>query len=48
MIASTEKVVKHFGNTASLGKRIPRQNKDEVSRNDIVQELNIDDNFFDR
>ena len=48
MIASTEKVVKHFGNTASLVKRIHRQNKDEVSRNEIVQELKIDDNFFDR
>ena len=42
MIASEEKVVKHFGNTSSMGKRIPRENEDSVNKADVAREFNID------
>ena len=32
MIAKEEKVVKHFGNTGSLGKKIPRHNQENISK----------------
>ena len=34
MIAKEEKVVKHFGNTGSLGKKIPRHNQENISKAD--------------
>ena len=32
MIAKEEKVVKHFGNTGSLGKKIPRHNQEKYQQ----------------
>lgn len=46
MIATEEKVVKHFGNTGSMGKKIPRQNQDNISQKAIAKELNVDENIF--
>lgn len=52
MVASQEKTVKHFGNTASIGKRIDRNkantsiNNEEVSRKVIARELDIDEDLL--
>ena len=46
MIATEEKVVKHFGNTGSLGKKIPKHNQENISRKSIARELDIDENIF--
>ena len=32
LLISLEKVVKHFGNTGSLGKKIPRHNQENISK----------------
>lgn len=50
-VASSEKTVKHFGNTASMGKRIDKTKKTEdvdenVSRRVIAQELDIDEDWL--
>ena len=39
MIAKEEKVVKHFGNTGSLGKKIPRHNQENISKEAIAKDL---------
>ena len=46
MIATEEKVVKHFGNTGRLGKKIPKHNQENISRKSIARELDIDENIF--
>lgn len=52
MVASEEKTVKHFGNTASLGKRIDRSKvetsaeEEEISRKVIARELEIDEDLL--
>ncbi len=46
MIATEEKVVKHFGNTGSLGKKIPKHNQENISRKSIARELDIDEDIF--
>ena len=51
VVASSEKTVKHFGNTASMGKRIDRTKKSDdvdenVSRKVIAQELDIDEDWL--
>lgn len=46
MIATEEKVVKHFGNTGSLGKKIPKHNQENISRKSIARELDIDEEIF--
>ena len=49
MVTSSEKTVKHFGNTASIGKRIPSSKTKmikEDKKSDIVEELEIDKNFL--
>ena len=52
MVAQEEKVVKRFGNTASMGKRIDKNNlnssvvDEEVSRRVIAQELDIDEDML--
>lgn len=51
LVASSEKTVKHFGNTASMGKRIDKTKKSEnvdenVSRKVIAQELDIDEDWL--
>ena len=52
MVASEEKTVKHFGNTASIGKRIDRSkantslDDEEVSRKVIARELEIDEDLL--
>ena len=47
MIAKEEKVVKHFGNTGSLGKKIPRHNQENISKEAIAKDLEIDENIFE-
>ncbi|MFQ7714203.1 MAG: hypothetical protein ACLRI8_07330 [Agathobacter rectalis] len=37
MIAKEEKVVKHFGNTGSLGKKIQRHNQENISKEAIAK-----------
>lgn len=52
MVTSEEKTVKHFGNTASMGKRIDRSkantsvNDEEISRRVIARELDIDEDLL--
>lgn len=51
VVASSEKTVKHFGNTASMGKRIDKTKKtdevdENVSRKVIAQELDIDEDWL--
>ena len=46
MIATEEKVVKHFGNTGSLGKKIPRHNQENISRKSIAKDLEVDEDIF--
>ena len=46
MIATEEKVVKHFGSTGSLGKKIPKHNQENISRKSIARELDIDEDIF--
>lgn len=46
MIATEEKVIKHFGNTGSLGKKIPKHNQENISRKSIARELDIDEEIF--
>lgn len=48
MVPTETKTVRHYGDTSSMGKRIPRQNKDDVPVNskDIAQELNIDEDLL--
>lgn len=49
MVTSSEKTVKHFGNTASLGKRIITNRttmRTESERKIIAEELDIDDDFI--
>lgn len=52
MITSAEKTVKHFGNTASMGKRIDRSKAntsvedEELSRKVIAKELEIDEDLL--
>lgn len=52
MVTSEEKTVKHFGNTASIGKRIDRSkantsmDDEEVSRKVIARELEIDEDLL--
>ena len=52
MVTSEEKTVKHFGNTASMGKRIDRGkantsvNDEEISRKVIARELDIDEDLL--
>ena len=46
MIATEEKVVKHFGNTGSLGKKRPKHNQENISRKSIARELDIDEDIF--
>lgn len=52
MVASEEKTVKHFGNTASMGKRIDRSKMntsvedEEISRKVIARELEIDEDLL--
>lgn len=52
MVASKEKTVKHFGNTASIGKRIDHSKKEltaaeeETSRKVIAQQLDIDEDWL--
>ena len=51
MIASEEKTVKHFGNTASMGKRIDRSNMstsnidEEASRKVMARDLNFEEDW---
>lgn len=47
-ISSSEKVVKRFGTTASMGKRIPKQNtqKENISRSSIAKDLDVDEDIF--
>lgn len=47
MIAKEEKVVKHFGNTGSLGKKIQRHNQENISKEAIAKDLEIDENIFE-
>ena len=47
MIAKEEKVVKHFRNTGRLGKKIPRHNKENIRKEDIAKDLEIDENIFE-
>ena len=47
MIAKEEKVVKHFGNTGSLGKKISRHNQENISKEAIAKDLEIDENIFE-
>ena len=47
VIAKEEKVVKHFGNTGSLGKKIPRHNQENISKEAIAKDLEIDENIFE-
>lgn len=47
MIAKEEKVVKHFGNTGSLGMKIPRHNQENISKEAIAKDLEIDENIFE-
>ena len=47
MIATEEKVVKHFGNTGSLGKKIPRHNQENISKQSIAKDLDVDESIFD-
>lgn len=52
MVTSEEKTVKHFGNTASIGKRIDRSKAntsvedEEISRKVIARELEIDEDLL--
>ena len=50
MVASEEKTVKHFGNTAAMGKRInrkPSEDKDEYITNKVIaEELDIDEDLL--
>jgi hypothetical protein len=49
MVTSSEKTVKHFGNTASIGKRVPSSTTKmikESKKNDIAEELEIDEKLF--
>lgn len=46
MIATEEKVVKHFGSTGSLGKKISKHNQENISRKSIARELDIDEDIF--
>lgn len=46
MIATEEKVVKHFGSTGSLGKKTPKHNQENISRKSIARELDIDEDIF--
>lgn len=51
VVASSERTVKHFGNTASMGRRIQRTQPDEeedeeLSRRVIAQELDIDEDLL--
>ncbi len=46
MITSEEKVVKHFGNTSSMGRRITSKNNDGVNKDDVAKELDIDKNML--
>lgn len=45
-IATEEKVVKHFGNTGSMGKKIPRHNQENISRKSIAKDLEVDEDIF--
>jgi hypothetical protein len=47
MIAKEEKVVKHFGNTGSLRKKIQRHNQENISKEAIAKDLEIDENIFE-
>ncbi len=52
VVASSERTVKHFGNTASMGRRIERQHPqedeedEELSRRVIARELDIDEDLL--
>ena len=46
MITTEEKVVKHFGNTGSLGKKIPRHNQENISKQSIAKDLEVDEQIF--
>ena len=50
MVTSEEKTVKHFGNTAAMGKRInrtPSEDKDEHITNKVIaEELDIDEDLL--
>ena len=49
MVTSSEKTIKHFGNTASIGKRKPSFKTKmikEDKKSDIAEELEIDKNLF--
>ena len=49
MVTSSEKTVKHFGHTASVGKRAPSSKTKMVKRDkksDIAEELEIDRNLL--
>ncbi len=49
MVSSEEKTVKHFGNTASMGKRISRSNGaqgEDSRRSQIAKELDIDEELL--
>ena len=50
MVTSEEKTVKHFGNTAAMGKRInrtPSEDKDDYITNKVIaEELDIDEDLL--
>ena len=51
LVATPEKTVKHFGNTASMGRKIDRGrrgagNDEEVSRRAFAQEMDIDEDLL--
>lgn len=52
MVAQEEKVVKHFGNTSSIGKKIDKSKSstslpdEEISRKVMAQELDIDEDIL--
>jgi uncharacterized membrane protein YraQ (UPF0718 family) len=50
MVTSSEKTIKHFGHTASIGRRTPSSKTKmikEDKKSDIAKELEIDQNLFE-